>query len=233
VAFLIVLRHLPDDEVGVGEQVARDCGVELRYAGPLDDPPAPVDQLDGLVILGGDMKVDEVDAHPFLATERDLVRAAVHRDVPVLGICLGSQMLARALGAPVSRAPVRELGFVPLDRTHDLDCDPLFRDYRSGERMFQWHEDTFEVPAGAVLLLTGRAVHPQAFRYGDRAWGMQFHGEVDADKLERWLTVAAGAVRAWGGDPDAIRDQAVVHLPCQVDRFRALFAAFVRLVASG
>jgi GMP synthase (glutamine-hydrolysing) len=232
-ALLIVLRHLPGDDVGVGEKVARDAGVELRYAGPLDDPPPPVDQLDGLVVLGGEMNVDEVDAHPFLVTERDLVRAAVHRGVPVLGICLGSQMLARALGAPVSRAPVRELGFAPLDRTPDLDGDPLFGAYRSGECMFQWHEDTFEIPAGAVLLLTGRAVHPQAFRHGDRAWGMQFHGEVDADKLERWLTVAEDAVRAWGGDPDAIRDQAAAHLPCQVDRFRTLFAAFVGLAASG
>lgn len=230
-ALLIALRHVPNDDVGVGERVARDAGVELRYAGPLDDPPPPVEQIDGLVVLGGEMNVDEVDAHPFLAEERELVRAAVDLGVPVLGICLGSQMLARALGAPVRRAPVRELGFVLVDRTPALDGDPLFGAYRSGERMFEWHEDTFEVPDGAVLLLSGRAVGPQAYRFGDRAWGMQFHGEVDADKLERWLVAAEDSVRAWGGDPDLIRREAADHLPCQVDRFRTLFTAFVRLVA--
>lgn len=227
---LICLRHVPRDDVGVGEEVARDAGVELRYAGPLDDPPPAVEAIGGLVILGAEENVDEVEAHPHLATERTLVRAAVDRGVPVLGICLGAQMLARALGAEVRRAPVRELGFVPVTPTPALAADPLFGSFRPGERLFQWHEDTFALPEGATLLLTGEDVREQAYRAGDRAWGMQFHAEVNPDKLDRWITANEDGVRAWGREPADLRAEGAAHLPTQVTRFGELFRAFVRFI---
>lgn len=227
---LICLRHVGGDDVGIGEQVAREHGLPLVYAGPLDQPPPPVERIGGLVVLGGRENVDQITDHPHLATERELVRAAVDRGVPVLGICLGAQMLARALGAEVRRAPVRELGFVPLSPTPALAADPLFGSFRNGDRLFQWHEDTFAPPAGATLLMTGADVRNQAYRVGDRAWGMQFHAEVTPAKLDRWVTDPASRLHEWGGDADHLRAEGATHLPAQVDRFRTLFTTFVRLV---
>jgi GMP synthase (glutamine-hydrolysing) len=226
---LVCLRHIPHDDVGVGEEVAREAGVELRYAGPLDEPPPAVTDIGGLVILGGEMNVDEIAAYPHLASERALVRAAVDRGVPVLGICLGAQMLARALGAEVCRLPARETGFTPVDPTPALDGDPLFGAFQPGERVFQSHQDAFALPHGSDLLLKGRVVDNQAFRFGDHAWGMQFHLEVSEAKFERWLARNVGRVRDWGGDADDIRRTAADHLPQQIARFRQVFDAFVRL----
>ncbi len=227
---LICLRHVDGDDVGVGEEIAAEAGIALRYAGPLDGPPPAVADIGGLVVLGGHMNIDETDAYPYLASERALVRSAVDRGIPVLGVCLGAQMLARALGAEVRRAPVRELGFVPIDPTPALDGDPLFGSFQPGERVLEWHEDTFAVPAGSHLLLSGRAVRNQAFRFGERAWGMQFHAEVSPDKLDRWVTRSDQRIKTWGGDPEVLRLAAGTHLPAQVARFRQVFKAFVDLV---
>lgn len=135
----------------------------------------------GLIVFGGEMNVDEIEAHPYLLRERQLMADALARGVPVLGICLGAQMLARVLGAPVRRAPVRELGFKPVRLTQAGTTDPLLGAFGRSACVFQWHEDTFDLPKGAELLAAGDTVTNQAFRHGDRAWGVQFHFEVNQE----------------------------------------------------
>lgn len=183
-----------------------------------------------MVVFGGEMNADQLDHFPYLLQVRRLMRDAVRRGVPTLGICLGAQILARAFGAGVYRAPVRELGFTPIDPSPSARNDPLLGWLQPGDRFFQWHEDTFGLPAGATLLATGRFVRTQAFRIGS-GWGIQFHPEVDAEEIDRWLREAAGSLEAiWGRSASQVLAEVQAHLPDQSRRARSLFQAFARQV---
>ncbi len=193
-----------------------------------------IEDVSGIVVFGGEMNVDQTDRYPFLAGERALVGEAVDRGIPYLGICLGAQVLARAVDTPVFPAPVKEIGFAELHPTEAAPDDPLVSVFEDGDMVFHWHEDTFDLPPGAVLLATGDHVEVQAFRVGDRAWGLQFHFEVDRPELELWLDDAGdGLKEAWGKSADEIRREAALHLATQERRAGELlrrFAAEVRLV---
>jgi GMP synthase (glutamine-hydrolysing) len=171
--------------------------------------------------------------HPFLLPERDFLTSALAAGLPVLGICLGGQLLARALGARVEKAEAPETGFFPVHPTPEAAGDPLFSCFRDGDRMFQWHEDTFELPAGATPLLVGDGVTRQTFRAGDRAWGVQFHPEVTPQLLEAWLDATAEEELAerWGRTRTELLAQAERHLPSQQRRARDLFGRFASIVA--
>lgn len=166
---LACLRHEEPDHLGVGEDVFAAAGVPVTHVDLWRQDPPSLSDVSGLVVLGGDMNVDETERYPFLSAERDMIAHAVAGDVPVLGICLGAQLLARALEAQVAPSPVRELGFFPVRPTSAAADDPLASSFRDGDYMFQWHRDTFELPAGATLLLEGEGVPRQAFRAGQRA----------------------------------------------------------------
>lgn len=193
-----------------------------------DDLPS-LEDAGAVVSLGGDMNADDVETFPYLAEERAYLAEAVRREVPVLGICLGGQLLARALNAPVTRAGQPELGFVPLRTTDEGRVDPLVSCLRDGDRMFQWHVDTFEVPDGAVLLATGEAVPNQAFRAGRRAWGVQFHPEVTAGELDRWLEAVPGIESTYGRAAEDIRSEIDERLPAMHERSRELFRRFAAI----
>ena len=219
-------------DLAVAEEVflAEGAPVEHVRLWKGDDLP-PLEEAGAVIPLGGDMNADDVEAFPYLADERAYLAEAMRRDVPILGICLGGQLLARALGAPVTRAPRPELGFVPIRPTDDGRTDPLLSCLRDGDRMFQWHVDTFEVPAGATLLATGDEVRNQAFRAGRRAWGVQFHPEVTADELDRWLKAVPGVEATYGRTGDDIRAEIADGLPAMHERSRELFRRFGALIA--
>ncbi|MDQ6711119.1 MAG: GMP synthase [Candidatus Dormibacteraeota bacterium] len=169
---VLCVRNDPDDNLGITPAVFAEQGVPVQRLDAFTDRVRwpDVDQIGGLVVFGGEMNVDAVDRHPYLLTQRQFLRRAVDAGTPVLGICLGAQMLARALDARVYPAPVREFGFGLVTLTPEGESDPLLRAFASGDRVFQWHEDTFDLPDGAVLLATGDAVANQAFG-SDRAPG--------------------------------------------------------------
>src|SRR6202165_2305049 len=179
---VLCVRNDPDDTLGITASGLGEAGVPLVR---LDAFEAEVrwpdlEEIGGLIVFGGEMNVDETERHPYLLTQRERMRLAVDAGLPVLGICLGAQMMARAFDARVYRAPVRGLGLKPV-RVIDMgQGDVLLRAFQTGDRVFQWHEDTFDLPAGAELLVAGDDVPIQAFRIGTRAWGVQFHLEVDA-----------------------------------------------------
>ncbi|MGH2663281.1 MAG: type 1 glutamine amidotransferase [Actinomycetota bacterium] len=223
------LRHEEPDDLGVGRDALPIEYVDLWR----EDPPALGD-IAGLIVLGGEMNADQVEDYPFLAPERELLRRAVKDGIPVLGICLGAQLLARALGAPVARAPVRELGFLPVTPTAAARGDLLAGLYAPGDTVFQWHEDTWELPREASLLLTGRGVRNQAFRAGPVAWGFQFHLEIDRHGLDAWLDLAGSDLeRDWGTTASGVRRQADRYLLDHEARGRELFDRFGRLVSDG
>lgn len=155
----------------------------------------PVDprEAEAIVSLGGRMRGLDEGRHPFLAAETAFLSRAAARGVPVLGIGLGAQLLARALGGSVVRAPVPELGWGTVTLTRAGRRDPLFDGLDSPLSVFLWHEDTFTLPPGAELLATADACENQAFRYGN-SWGVQFHPEVDSRIIAALATGEEGCV---------------------------------------
>lgn len=227
---LACVRHEDPDDLGVGEAVLASQGVPVEYVDVWRQAPPPLREVSGLVVLGGDMNADDLARFPFLSTERHLLAEATAGGVPVLGICLGAQLLARALGAAVTPSPRQELGFFPVRSTEATGADPLASCFQDGDVVFQWHRDTFGLPAGATRLLEGETVANQAFRAGEQAWGFQFHLEVTPEELEGWLGLAGPRLEAeWGRTVDE-RWEAQRYLPLQLERSAELFRRFAALL---
>lgn len=230
---ILLIGHDRSETFGQAPGVLGDAGVEVleHRAGTSGSSLPAAGDVSGVVVFGGEMNVDQIDEHPYLATERALAREAVDRGVPLLGICLGAQMLARALGREVFAAPVKEIGFMPLRPTPEAEEDPLLSAFADGDMVFHWHEDTFELPPEASLLARGDEVKVQAFRVGERAWGLQFHFEVDAEELELWLEDAGPDLEdRWGKSAETIRREAERYLERQQELARHVFRRFADVV---
>jgi GMP synthase (glutamine-hydrolysing) len=187
---ILVLQHVPHETLGTLESYFVDAGFPCHYVGLFSQVPErlDLDEAAGLVILGGPMNVDEVDQYPFLRSDVIWIREAIDREIPVLGICLGAQLLAKSQGARVYRNPVKEIGWYEIELTHEAAEDPLFAGLAPRQTVFQWHADTFDLPPGAVLLARGQSCRHQAFRVGRSAYGLQFHAEMTASLVEEWLS---------------------------------------------
>lgn len=147
----------------------------------------PLDECEAILSLGGPMNVYETQTYPFLSKEEDYIKKALDENIPFLGICLGAQLLARACGAPVTRAPHEEIGWSAVTVTPEARGDTLLGGFRDTLEVFQWHQDTFALPYSAVLLATGKTCRNQAFRIGESAWGLQFHPEMTEEMFQAWL----------------------------------------------
>jgi GMP synthase-like glutamine amidotransferase len=235
---LLFVRFDDDDTFGVAPSAVEAAGGTIQVWNP-SDPSAErpsLHETNGLVVFGSVDNVEHADEKPFIKEAAELMREAVDRRVPVLGVCFGGQLLAWALDARVEKGPVRELGFEPIHPTSGAAGDPLFSDLGDGDRAFQWHMDTFDLPARAELLATGDRVTNQAFRVGDRAWGTQFHFEVDRAEIELWLEGFAShggdLETEWGKSPDRVRQETDRFIDAHVRRGRAIFERFTRVAAS-
>ncbi|MFT4569640.1 MAG: GMP synthase (glutamine-hydrolyzing), partial [Candidatus Binatia bacterium] len=188
---LLVLQHVAHEILGTLDPLLRGHGFRIRYVNFDRHPDAvpSIDGYDGVVVLGGPMSADDSTNHPHLATEVDVLRTALERDMPILGICLGAQLLALALGGQITRNHRKEIGWYPVSPTAQGLADPLIGEFGPTEPVFHWHGDTFSIPNDAVHLATSQNCTNQAFRYGDNAWGFQFHLEVDEPMIERWLRI--------------------------------------------
>ncbi|MGI9289853.1 MAG: type 1 glutamine amidotransferase [Gammaproteobacteria bacterium] len=186
---LLVFQHVPHEILGTFNPLLKQAGFRIRYInfGRTPDEQPNVEKYDGLIILGGPMCVDQTDSHPHLLTEIKAIETAMQNNMPVLGICLGAQLIATTLGAKVKRNPVKEIGWYDVTPTEVGTKDPLFSCFNGTEKIFQWHGDTFEIPHGGEHLATSPECTNQAFRYGERTYGLQFHLEVDEPLIQRWL----------------------------------------------
>lgn len=230
-ATLACLHHLEQPFLGLAERPLRDADVVLDERRPAagDALPALAD-VDGILTFGGSQSALDVERDPALGAERDLLRDAVAGGVPVLGICLGAQLLADALGARVERAPRRFVTWMELTALPAATDDALFSGLGSPIRGLQWNEDIFALPPGATQLVTGSPVGIAAFRAGRSAWGVQFHPEVDGALLDGWYAdYGAWLSEAGVSEPDA-RAADDRHLPEQAELAERLFGAFARVV---
>ena len=146
-----------------------------------------LDDCEAIISLGGPMNVYEEDKYPFLQEEDKLLKKAIKEEIPILGICLGAQILAKACGAKVKKAPRKEIGWYKVNLTEAAKQDMLFKSLPSQLEVFQWHQDTFEIPKGAQLIAESNTCTNQAFRFGRNAYGLQFHIEVTPQMVELWI----------------------------------------------
>jgi len=230
---LLAVQHVPWE---TPHRILDACGgLRVRTAKPLAGQSLPPhEEVAGAVFMGGPMNVDEVERHPALAAEREWLAAALEREMPVLGICLGAQLLARALGAEVRPGPGPEIGFAPVE-VADAD-DPLLGDLAPRTEVLHWHGDVFDLPPGAEHLASSERTACQAFRAGN-AWGVLFHPEADLALVEAWLSVPEmieEAVAALGDEGEHELPERAAELEATlVERTAPGFAAFAEIVAAG
>jgi GMP synthase (glutamine-hydrolysing) len=227
---LLCIRHERSDTLGVARGAFEEEGLPILVVDAWADGrwPEP-DEVSGLLAMGGAMNVDELDRHPYLARERALLGRVMEAGIPVMGVCLGAQLMARALGQPVFRAPRRRCGFIPIYPTEEGQCDPVAGGFSSGDLEFHWNEDTFELPPGATLLASGPGDSVEAYRVGGRAWGIAFHPEVDGPELDGWIEQAGPAIEhVWGRSADDLKGEAERRLPAHQERGGELFRRFAR-----
>jgi GMP synthase-like glutamine amidotransferase len=226
---ILLVRNDRYESFGVALPALARAGADVVTAHmPAGARLPPLDDVAAVVTFGGTVNVDQTDSHPYLGVVRAYTREAVERGVPLLGICLGSQLLARALGVEVVKGP-KEVGFEPVHPLPDAKEDPLFSFLGEDEFVMQWHEDTYELPPDATLLLAGDRVPVQAYRVGDVAWATQFHLEVDATELEWWLEIADAEIdirAVWGKSAEEIRTEAATRIRAQEERGREIFRRF-------
>lgn len=222
---VLVVQHEADAGPGlVGEHLVRTgLRLDVIRAWRGEALPGTLGGHAGLLVLGGAVNCEDDEAAPWLPGVRALVREAVAGEVPLLGICLGGQIVAHALGGSVSqRGQGPEVGAVPLRRLPAAEDDPVFGGVPDGAPAAQWHWDEVDrLPAGAVPVLTGDDCPYQAFRVGSACWAMQFHPEAGADTVAAWAAGDEAQLRSAGGDPEA----AVASVREAEPELRALWGA--------
>lgn len=207
----LALRHVPHEDLGLFAPALARRGYTIRYVDtPVEALEAgPAVDADLLVVLGGPVGVYEADRYPFLAVELDRIAARLAADRPTLGLCLGAQLMAAALGAEVAPGPRFELGWAPVELSNAGRGSPLAP--LAGKPVLHWHGDNLTLPAGATGLASTEACPVQAFADGHHRLGLQFHVEVDPARIETWLVAAAHDLSCAGLTPADLREQTRRH----------------------
>jgi GMP synthase-like glutamine amidotransferase len=231
---LLFVKADASETFGIGPRAVTDAGADLVMWDAIAGEPRPaLDDVAGVVVFGSSFNIEHADEQPFIHEMSRLTTEALDREVPYLGICFGAQLLAWTLGSEIRKADDREIGYVAVHPLPAAADDPLLSPIVDGEPLFQWHMDTFELPAGAELLIKGDRVTNQAYRAGDAVWATQFHFEIDVPEIEMWAREVADTLLAdWGTTPDELRSEAERHHERHEQLGRELFGRFVALTRS-
>ena len=232
---VLVVKHVPwEGPHRIGSALI-SAEVELDVRCTLDGDQLPaVDEVIGAVFMGGPMNVDQVEEFPGLLAERQWISQAAEAGLPMLGVCLGAQLMARALGSTVVPGPGPEIGWAPVT-VHD-DSDPRARHLAPSADVLHWHGDVFDLPPGATLLASSAATEVQGFRAGN-AWGFLFHAEADLDLARLWMnepTMLDEAVDALGDARAARILSEAAEFDARIrERTDPMFAEFAAITRGG
>jgi GMP synthase (glutamine-hydrolysing) len=189
---VLSLIHQDDAPTGTFADAVRERGAELtEWNVARGAPPEPPQSYDAVFVFGGGMHVDQEDRHPWLRDEDELIKGLLEAQVPLFGVCLGSQLIAKAAGARVGPASREEIGWHEVELTTEAADDPVFAGAPERFDAFQWHSYAFELPPGGVALARN-PVGLQAYRLADQVWGIQFHAEVTRVIVEGWIASDGG-----------------------------------------
>jgi len=232
----VVIRHVELEHIGTIATAFDRAQIRYHYRDVFRGEPVPenLSGLGGLIVMGGPMGVYEADRYPFLKAEMNLIRQASQSQLPVLGICLGAQLIAAALGARVYPGPQKEIGWYPVQVV--AQEDELARDLPSPFMAFHWHGDTFDLPSGAVRLFRSQLYENQAFRYRGHIYAFQFHFEINAAMIADWL-LDKGCQREIAAVPglsaDTIRGQTGQYASGLERLSELVFTRFLTTATSG
>ncbi len=223
----VALRHVAFEDLGVLAPLLREHDYEIDYLDVGIDPLTPDALLapDLLVVLGGPIGVYQEDSYPFLVDEIEGIGRRLAAGRVTLGVCLGAQLMARALGAEVRATGRTEIGYSPLTLTEAGAASVLAP--LNGVSVLHWHGDEFAIPDGATRLASTPGFPHQAFQFADHGLGLQFHLEADYRRIESWLVGHAHELGAAGLDPTVLRADAAVYGPRLADAARQVFEAWL------
>ncbi|MBI2955080.1 MAG: gamma-glutamyl-gamma-aminobutyrate hydrolase family protein [Chloroflexi bacterium] len=226
------LQHFHCETLGSIADALEAEGVSWRYVRTFAGQAIPEQMGDaaGLVVMGGPMGVYERSRYPFLLDEIRLIEQALRNEKPVLGVCLGSQLLAATLGARVAKGSKKEIGWHSVTLTEAALEDPLWRGVEAEFKAYHWHGDVFELPTGAVSLASSALTTCQAFRFGRNAYGLLFHMEVTPSIIEDMVGTFADELREEGIDGRKIVAEADDHLPRLEKIGATVFRRWARLI---
>jgi len=224
---VLILRHMPDTPLGLFEKVLAQYGQSVTF---IDVPDGqrflPPSDIAGMVILGGSMSVCDVDSLPYMQHELAFIQDVIEADKPVFGICLGAQLLSKALGGEVRKNPVKEIGWTPIELSAAGQTDPILSQLPNHTPQFQWHEDTYSLPKNAVHLARTSHCSQQAFRYKQNVYGVQFHPEVTSEFIQTWLQTSSSVSAE---EKQAIWKETQTHYNNRQALSWAMFQAFCDL----
>ena len=227
---LLAIRHVPFEDLDSFAPVLAGAGYSIRYAdaATADFAALAKQEWDLLVVLGGPIGVNDAADYPFLNDELKFVEARLKADKPLLGICLGSQIMAAALGSKIYRIKNVEIGWSPLQLTEAGRNSPL--KHLTGP-VFHWHGEGYDTPTGAVQLATTALTPCQAFTWRSKALAMQFHPEVTARNLEQWYVGNTGELRELDLKPGELRRSAAAHVATMQTQAAAVMKEWLEIVS--